>query len=70
LKCVICGREASEKYCVLHRDAYRNVVEKFEEWRPAMGVSWKQYLKAVVENEFTGPWAKKVAEQLLENEDV
>jgi hypothetical protein len=68
LKFVICGREASEKYCVLHGDAYRNVV-KFEEWKCVMGVSWKQYLKAVVENGYKGSWAKEVAEQLFESED-
>jgi hypothetical protein len=69
VKCVICGRETFEKYCVHHGDAYRNVVEKFEEWKRAMGVLWKQYLKAVVENAYTGSWAKEVAEQLLQNKD-
>ena len=30
---------------------------------------WKEYLKAVVENAYTGSWAKEVAEQLLKNKD-
>ena len=65
MKCMVCEREASEKYCVLHEKAYRNVVLKFENWKRAKGISWKEYLKAVVENPYTGIWAKEVAEQLL-----
>jgi hypothetical protein len=66
---MICGKESPEKYCERHGNAHRNVVEKFEEWKRAMAVSWKQYLKAVVENAYTGSWAKEVAEHLLKNED-
>ncbi len=69
MKCIVCDREASEKYCVLHEKTYRNIVQKFEDWQRATGVSWKEYLKAVVENSYTGAWAKEVAEHLLENKD-
>jgi hypothetical protein len=58
VKCMVCDREAVEK-------AYQNVVQKFEDWKRATGVSWKRYLEAVLENAFTGAWAKEVAEQLL-----
>jgi hypothetical protein len=54
VKCMVCEREASEKYCVLHDKAYRNVVQKFEDWKQAAGVSWKEYLKELVENSYTG----------------
>jgi hypothetical protein len=65
VKCMVCDREAVEKYCKFHEKAYRNVVQKFEEWKRATGVSWKQYLEAVLENSYTGTWAKEVAKQLL-----
>jgi len=67
--CIVCGREASKKYCGVHEKAYRNVVLNFGDWQQALGVSWKEYLKAVVENSYTGTWAKEVAEHLLKNKD-
>ena len=54
---------------MLHDKAYLNIVQKFGDWKRATGVSWKEYLKAVVENSYTGTWAKEVAEQLLKNKD-
>jgi hypothetical protein len=65
VKCMVCDREAVEKYCEFHEKAYRNVVQKFEDWKRATGVSWKQYLEELVENAYTGCWAKEVAKQLL-----
>jgi hypothetical protein len=65
VKCMVCDREAVEKYCEFHEKAYQNVVQKFEDWKRATGASWKQYLEAVLENSCTGAWAKEVAEQLL-----
>jgi len=58
-----------ENFCEFHEEAYRNVVQKFEDWKRAAGVSWKEYLNAVVENSYTGVWAKEVAEYLLKNKD-
>jgi len=52
-----------------HETAYRNVVQKFEDWKRATGVSWKEYLKELVENVYIGSWAKEVAESLLKNTD-
>ena len=69
MKCVVCDREAVEKYCMFHEEAYQNIVQKFEDWNRATGASWKQYLKELVENAYTGCWAKQVAERLLKNED-
>ncbi len=69
MKCIVCDREAKEKYCGLHERAYRNIVQNFEAWQRATGASWKEYLKAVVENSYTGAWAKEVAEHLLKNKD-
>ena len=69
MKCIVCDREALENYCGLHERAYRNIVQKFEDWKRATSVSWKEYLKAVVENSYTGAWTKEVAEHLLKNKD-
>jgi hypothetical protein len=69
MKCIVCDREAVEKYCELHKKAYRSVIQKFENWKRAMTISWKEYLKAVVENAYTGSYAREVAEQLLKNLD-
>ena len=65
MKCIVCDREALEKYCKFHEKAYRNVVQKFEDWKSATGISWKEYLKELVENAYTGYWAKEVALSLL-----
>ncbi len=69
MKCIICGRESSKRHCGFHEKAYWNIILKFEDWQQSMGVSWKEYLKAVVENSYTGTWAKEVAEHLLKNKD-
>lgn len=65
MKCLVCDREAVEEYCLFHTEAYSEIVQKFEDWKQATGVSWKEYLKEFVENAYTGYWAKEVAERLL-----
>jgi hypothetical protein len=55
-------------YCVLHEKAYRNLMEQFELWEKALGISWKDYLKEIVKNPFTGTKVKEVAETLLSKE--
>jgi len=70
MKCRVCSREAVEKYCELHEKAYRSIVQKYDEWKRAMDISWKEYLNEVAKNPYTGSWAKEVAEQLMKNEDT
>jgi len=66
LQCAICNREAVENsYCELHIKAYEGVVEKYEEWKKASRISWKEYLSEIVKNPLTGEWAKEVAEHLI-----
>ena len=69
MTCRICNRKAVEKYCELHEKAYRSIVQKYEEWKRAMDISWKEYLNEIAKNPYTGSWAKEVAEQLMKNED-
>jgi hypothetical protein len=68
LQCVICNREAVENnYCELHIKAYESVAEKFQEWKKASGISWKEYLSEIAKNPLTGEWAKEVAEHLIKS---
>ena len=69
MKCRICNREAVEKYCELHEKAYKNIVQKYDDWKRAMDISWKEYLNEIAKNPYTGSSAKEVAEQLMENKD-
>lgn len=68
MKCKICDRIAIREYCEPHEKAYRNVIETYNVWRNALGISWGQYLNEVVKNPYTGSWAKDVAEQLIKAE--
>ena len=58
-----------EKYCEFHEKAYRSLVEKYEDWKKAMDISWKEYLNGIVKNPYTGSWAKEVAEKLMKDGD-
>ncbi|MFP3985575.1 MAG: hypothetical protein ACLFU9_06390 [Candidatus Bathyarchaeia archaeon] len=66
MKCKICDNEAvNSDYCILHKKAYQNLMEKFEAWKNALDLSWKDYLKEVIANPLTGTKAKEAAEALL-----
>ncbi|MBT8171245.1 hypothetical protein KJN74_00030 [Candidatus Bathyarchaeota archaeon] len=69
MKCVVCSRIALEKYCLFHEEAFQNIVKEFSVWKRAMGVSWKEYLKELVEISYTGTWVKEVSIHLLKNKD-
>ena len=65
MSCQTCGREAEKgDYCRLHAKAYENIKKKYEEWRKALGISWKEYLREIAKNPLTGEWAREVAEHL------
>jgi len=68
LKCEICGRETDEEsYCELHAKAYENINKKYDEWKKALEISWKEYLSEIVKNPLTGEWTKEVAEHLIKS---
>ena len=68
MRCKICGREAGESdYCEFHMKAHEKIVEKYELWRKACEISWKDYLSEIVKNPFTGEWVKEVAEYLTKS---
>ena len=66
MKCKVCDKEAVDDYCEAHESAYKNLVEKYDVWKRALDVSWKEYLREVAKNEYTGSWVKEVAEKLAE----
>ena len=66
MKCKICNRTAiKQEFCLLHLQAYQNILEKFEVWRHASNVDWSQFLSEIQKNSLTGVWAKEVAMQLI-----
>ena len=68
MNCKVCDRDATQSgYCELHAKAYESVVKKFDLWRIALEISWKEYLSEIAKNPLTGEWAKEVAEYLIKN---
>ncbi|MEM3550500.1 MAG: hypothetical protein QXN87_01805 [Candidatus Bathyarchaeia archaeon] len=66
MKCAICNREAFKNgYCELHAKAYLSILKKYDVWKKALEISWKEYLNEIVRNPLTGEWAKEVAEHLI-----
>jgi hypothetical protein len=57
--------QPQSKYCGLHEKAYENIRKKFENWKSALNIEWRNYLQEVAKNPSTGVWAKEVAENLL-----
>lgn len=67
MKCMICDKQASKKgYCERHKKAYDSIVRKFDGWKQALEISWKEYLSEIIKNPSTGEWAKEVAQYLIE----
>ncbi len=67
MNCKICIKDAQENgFCNLHMKAYKNIVEKFEVWVKASGISWTEYLGEIQKNSLTGEWAKEVTKHLIE----
>jgi len=65
VKCKICDREAITKHCELHEKAHESIIQKYNVWKRALEISWKEYLNEVMKNPYTGIWAKEVARDLL-----
>ena len=71
MNCKICNRKAvTEKFCQIHLKAYENIVEKYDCWRKALKISWREYLSEIEQNPLTGEWAKEVASYLINSEET
>ena len=63
-------RKADEQgYREVHSKACSIIIQKYEYWRKAMGISWKEYLSEIAKNSLTGEWAREVARHLIETEN-
>jgi hypothetical protein len=69
MKCKICDRNVMKNgFCTFHFKAYQNIVDKFDIWKKASGISWDRYLFDIQKNSLTGEWAKEVAKHLIGEE--
>jgi len=66
-KCKVCDKERNEKseYCESHAKAHENIVRKYDKWKKALDIKWKDYLTEILKNPLTGAWAKELTQQLL-----
>ncbi|MEM4206873.1 MAG: hypothetical protein QXQ43_06325 [Nitrososphaerota archaeon] len=67
MTCPLC-EGVGEGFCENHNAAYNSIIEAFKKWQLALPISWPDYLKKIIENEYTGRWAREVAEYLLRHE--
>jgi hypothetical protein len=71
MNCKICQRKAIIKeFCSVHLKAYENITEKYECWKKALTISWREYLSEIERNPLTGEWVKEVAIYLINNEET
>jgi hypothetical protein len=71
MNCKICRRKAIMKeFCSVHLKAYENIIEKYECWKKALTISWREYLSEIERNPLTGEWVKEVASYLINNEET
>jgi hypothetical protein len=71
MNCKICQRKAiTRDFCGVHLKAYENIIEKYECWKKALTISWREYLSEIERNPLTGEWVKEVASYLINNEET
>lgn len=71
MECKICERKANRNgYCKAHLKAYENIVEKYNSWKKALKITWKEYLSEIDKNQLTGEWAKEVAKYLARSGEI
>jgi hypothetical protein len=71
VNCKICERKAvTAKFCQIHLKAYENIMEKYDVWRKALKISWREYLREIKRNSLTGEWTREVASYLINNEET
>jgi len=68
LGCTVCNKESENVFCMSHKRAYENLLQKFEEWKRAMDISWETYLGEVARNPHSGRWVVEVATDLIKTQ--
>lgn len=69
MKCVICFKDCEEEFCRWHKISYDKLVSSFKYWKEIKDISWKDYLKEIVDNPNSGSWVKEVALHILKKEN-
>lgn len=65
-KCLICERKSDSLVCEQHSRAYQNLLEGYELWKRAKGLSWNDYLSELSENKYAGAWVRLLAKKMLD----
>jgi hypothetical protein len=45
--------------------AHKNITVRYEQWKAALNISWKEYLSEIAKNPLAGEWVKEVAQHLI-----
>jgi hypothetical protein len=45
------------------------IIKKYDGWKKAMNITWKEYLSEIAKNPLAGAWAREVAQHLIKTED-
>ncbi|MEM2930546.1 MAG: hypothetical protein QW797_06800 [Thermoproteota archaeon] len=74
-KCIICKRDvethSKPSFCRLHMEAYRRIIDNYENWRNAYGsLTPEEFLRKLESNDYTGKWVKDVTRIILSNRDL
>lgn len=70
-RCKVCSKNSVVNgFCQYHHKAYENLLAGYTYWKKAYGgLSWKDYIDKIKENEFTGIWVKEVIRALRVRDD-
>ncbi|MCD6428185.1 MAG: DNA topoisomerase I [Desulfurococcales archaeon] len=77
-KCLICGEICAYSpvagsdicFCEFHSTAYKHIIDKYREWREALGLSFTEYLKELLRIKSTGKFVKEVASAIISRSEL
>jgi hypothetical protein len=65
--CSICFQATSGKYCAYHYRSFDKLVSGYESWKRALGeISWRNYLRKVIELQETGSSIRDIIQKELQ----
>ncbi len=67
-ECIVCEREVyREGLCRYHYEAYRSLMETYEEWKRRLGgIPFRSYVERLAKSSSAGSWIRDVARAILE----
>ncbi len=62
MECQICKRQVrlNSALCRYHSLALRRLLRRYDAWQKAAQVEWKEYLRRLDSNPFTGAWIREI----------